>query len=232
MYEKFIDEVSNAPIWNSWIVSHRNGDTAIGKTFEDILHIKENNNPEADLHGVEIKAKRAYSDSSITLFTARPCYPPKATKYLINSYGYYSEDNSEKRFYSTLLYNRVTTYNDTGLSIGIDDSLNVIANDEAIVRWEYDRLKKITSKKLPAMGFVTADSRVIQDHEEFYYRELELMWGFSFDRFLKAIKNKQISIDFRAKLKNGRVRDHGTAFRISKNYLKNLYEFHDIIKGN
>lgn len=62
-----------------FIKSHRSNNTGIGKTFEDICGIIENNFDAADFEGIEIKSHRAMSNSYITLFTKSPTYPVKNT---------------------------------------------------------------------------------------------------------------------------------------------------------
>lgn len=52
-----------------FIPSHRTHDTGIGKTFEDLIGIIENNERRPDLNGYEIKTKRETSTSYSTLFT-------------------------------------------------------------------------------------------------------------------------------------------------------------------
>jgi len=224
MHDRFKEVMESSNVWNRWIPSSRSGDTAIGKTFEDIIGITENNSPDADLHGVEIKSKRKSScASAITLFTARPCYPPKATRGLIEKYGYFNEEN-EKRFYSTLMMDRDTSYGDSVLTVGLSDrTVNILDGANPVVHWTHERLEKIANRKISALGFVTGDSRKIDGREEFRYTGLQLLWGFSFDRFIQAMYDKKISIDFRAKMVGNRVRDHGTGFRIQQQHLEYLF---------
>lgn len=70
-----------------FIPSHRTHDTGIGKTFEDLIGIIENNERRPDLNGYEIKTKRETSTSYSTLFTKSPSYPKRANAYLRNRYG-------------------------------------------------------------------------------------------------------------------------------------------------
>lgn len=70
-----------------FIPSHRTHDTGIGKTFEDLIGIIENNERRPDLNGYEIKTKRETSTSYSTLFTKSPSYPKRANAYLRDRYG-------------------------------------------------------------------------------------------------------------------------------------------------
>ena len=59
-----------------FVSSNRVHDTGIGKTFEDLMNIAENNIKNADYKGVlELKSKRALSESMVTLFTKSPTFP-------------------------------------------------------------------------------------------------------------------------------------------------------------
>src|SRR3989338_2425166 len=68
---------------NGFIESHRTHNTGIGKTFEDMIGIVENNSSLADYQGIlEIKSKRDLSKSMLTLFTKSPSSPKGANSYL------------------------------------------------------------------------------------------------------------------------------------------------------
>jgi hypothetical protein len=226
MHEKFIQAIHELPEWGNWVKATRTGDTAIGKTFEDLMGIVENNSPEADFHGVEIKTKRATSDSLLTLFTARPCWPLKASRGIVERFGYIREDEPDepcvKRFYQTLYSNK-----NNGSNLNIipsNDGVNLECDGEPIAIWNTERLYKISNRKLSALGFVLADTRKIHGYEEFLFREATLLWNFSYDKFIQAIIDGKVSIDFRVKIHENRLRDHGTAFRIMKEHLSLLYE--------
>jgi hypothetical protein len=59
-----------------FVPSNRTHDTGIGKTFEDLIGVQENNNLLVDYKGVlELKSTRTSSISMVTLFTKAPTYP-------------------------------------------------------------------------------------------------------------------------------------------------------------
>ena len=69
-----------------FIESHRTHNTGIGKTFEDLVNVVENNKQEVDyLNELELKSSRELSKSMITLFTKVPSHPPKANTLLTRS---------------------------------------------------------------------------------------------------------------------------------------------------
>ena len=55
-----------------WVKTHRNGQTGIGKTLEDLLEIEENNIQGPDFGEYELKSARKNSNSMLTLITKSP----------------------------------------------------------------------------------------------------------------------------------------------------------------
>ena len=102
-----------------FVPTHRTGDTGIGKTLEDLLHIKENNIPLHDIQGVaELKAYRKNAKSMLTLFTLEPL--PKGgnrDRMLLDNFGYSKRDNGRsKELHSTLSCKR---YNNQSLKLSV-----------------------------------------------------------------------------------------------------------------
>ena len=67
LLSKFID-IRN----KGYIKSIRKGSTGVGATFEYCIGKKEDSLEEPDFYGVEIKVRRAYSKSKISLFNYAP----------------------------------------------------------------------------------------------------------------------------------------------------------------
>ena len=85
--ESFINDFKKVFLLG-YVPSHRKHNTGIGKTFEDLMDIQENNLSTADYKGhIELKAQRALTGSMLTLFTKSPSYPPGANSYLRENYG-------------------------------------------------------------------------------------------------------------------------------------------------
>ena len=91
MYNKVIDGFKKdfLAIKNKgYVPSNRLHDTGIGKTFEDLMQIVENNNHLADYKGIlELKSKRALSESMFTLFTKSPSFPKGVNSKIREKYG-------------------------------------------------------------------------------------------------------------------------------------------------
>jgi len=200
-----------------FIKTHRHGDTGIGKTLEDLLGIKENNIPLPDIGGVaELKSCRKNAKSMMTLFTLEPL--PKGgnrDKLLLNNFGYSKRDNNRsKELHSTLSCKR---YNNQNLRLSVEkDKIRVKGKGKRInIFWDMKSVRNKFNKKLPALVYVLADTKIIKDDEYFHFNEAYLLENFDFELFKKRVRADDIVVDFRMYYRpNGSVRNHGTGFRV------------------
>jgi len=201
-----------------WIKTHRKGNTGIGKTLEDLLGIKENNIPGPNAAMIELKATRKNASSMITLFTKSPL-PKGANTILLERYGYESpRGNKRKELHITISAKEFNNIKGgPGLKIDIKGSrVNIINIDnEVLGYWERETLRDSFERKLPKLLFVRADARGSNSNEEFWFNEAWLLSGFDFNSFVQVLEEGIILIDIRiGQYPNGRLHDHGTAFRI------------------
>ena len=205
-----------------FVPTHRVGDTGIGKTLEDLLHIKENNIPLHDIAGVaELKAYRRSAKSMLTLFTLEPL--PKGgdrDRMLLDNFGYSKRDNGRsKELHSTLSCKR---YNNQSLKLSVaGDKIRVQGKGKRLnIYWDIESVQKKFGDKLPALIYVLADTKEIKGKEHFHFNEAYLLSGFDFELFKKMTKKDHIVVDFRMYYRqNGSVRNHGTGFRVKINKL-------------
>jgi hypothetical protein len=85
--------------------------------------------------------------------------------------------------------------------------------------WGFEDLKYEIGSKISNCFYVIADSKTEAKHEFFLYRELYILSGFSFERFVKCIEDGAVLIDFDARTGH----NHGTKFRIRQGHWKDLY---------
>ena len=210
-----------------FVQTHRTGDTGIGKTLEDLLHIKENNIPLHDIQGVaELKAYRKNAKSMLTLFTLEPL--PKGgdrDRMLLDNFGYSKRDNGRsKELHSTLSCKR---YNNQSLKLLVaGDKIRVQGRNKRLnIYWDIESVEKKFDDKLPALVYVLADTKEIKGKEHFHFNEVYLLRDFNFELFKKMVKKDQIVVDFRMYYRpNGSVRNHGTGFRVKINKLYNCFK--------
>jgi len=210
-----------------FVKTHRTGDTGIGKTLEDLLGIQENNIPLHDISDVaELKACRKDATSMLTLFTLEPL--PKGgdrDRLLLDNFGYSKRDNQRsKELHSTLSCKR---YNNQGLKFSVEkDKIKVQGKGKRLnIYWAMESVEKKFHDKLPALVYVLADRKIIDNAEYFHFNEAYLLTDFDFELFKKMVKKDEIVVDFRMYYRpNGSVRNHGTSFRVKINKLYRAFK--------
>ncbi len=221
-YSELIQELKKIKE-KGFVMTHRLGDTGIGKTLEDLLGIEENNFAGPDGIETELKAARKNTASMLTLFTKSPL-PPRINSVLLSDLGYPDKEGSYKKILHTTI--EVGSFNTlrgkTGLKVGIEkDRVVILISNNGkksgipTPYWDKETLKKSFEKKYPQLLYVKADARGSGVEEEFHFNEAWLMRGFDFDNFLKLLKERTIKVDIRiGQYPDGRPHDHGTGFRI------------------
>lgn len=219
-----------------YVKSHRSNNTGIGKTFEDLMGIDENNVADVDfMDFIEIKSKREASQSMLTLFTKSPDYPVGSNKYLCDTYGMIDETTGLKRLHTTISGKEYNTFGgDIGFKLRVDctaeriyisiKSLNTNEILEEKVYYTFETLQKIISKKCANIAFVNADSKITNGIEYFKFTDVQLLTGLTFEKFLDGIREGHILYDirigtYRSGRMRGRPHDHGSGFRIKKDYI-------------
>ena len=86
--------------------------------------------------------------------------------------------------------------------------------------WGLEDLKYAIGQKIKNCFYIVADTKIESSHEYFYYKELHILSGFSFDKFLDCIDEGALLIDFDARTGH----NHGTKFRLVQGYWSHLYE--------
>lgn len=220
-----------------WIPSGRAKDNvgSVGNTLEDLLGIKENNLPLADAGEWELKSQRSGTSSLTTLFHFEP-WPRTArvvARILLPKYGWpHKTEHGEMSFRVTMSGDR---YTDRGFKVIVDrtqqrlridfDASRVDAHHADWLRqverktglgkidpepyWFFNKLEEKARPKLRNCFYVTAETRVSNNKEEFRYDSLLMLQNFSFNRFLDAIEKGIVLVDFDAKT----THNHGTKFR-------------------
>ena len=216
-----------------WIKTHREGNTGIGKTLEDILGIKENNMPIPNGVRTELKSARKNASSMLTLFTKSPS-PARVNSVLLDRFGYPSDNKKgTKRLETTVNaidFNKIR--GKTGFKISVrKDRVNLIIKGGKIVGyWDKETLKNAFERKLPKVLYVKADTRGRGSQEEFWYNEAWLLSGFDFNNFIRLIKDGVILVDIRiGQYSNGKPHDHGTGFRVLPDKLEMCFTHRDRI---
>lgn len=226
-----------------FIESHRSHNTGIGKTFEDLVNVVENNKQEVDyLDELELKSSRELSQSMITLFTKAPSHPPQANTLLRLKFG--KDDKGQKILHTTIPGNKFNTFlGRYGFKLNINEKekrIYILVKDlksDTLIDFEcyytFEDLKKIIDKKSKNIAFVTAKIKKEDEKEFFHFEKAILLTGLTFDKFLKAIKEGDIFYDirigvYRSGKNKGNTHDHGSGFRIRKNKIRQVFKVSEI----
>jgi hypothetical protein len=230
-----------------WIPNARPGNAGgIGNTLEDLLGITENNLPIPNAAEWELKCQRIGTSSLTTLFHMEPS--PRAIKFVPNlllpSYGWKHESlPAEMSFRQTI---NGLSRTDRGFKVIVDRIVNkvLISFDSHAVDsrhhkwlksvkkriglgelkpqpyWGFDDLFHKAGTKLLNCFYVRAQAKRESGNEFFWYKHIVILQKFSFDKFLKAIENGSVLVDFDARSGH----NHGTKFRLRQDRLPDLYD--------
>ncbi len=231
-YREMLDKLKKIKAMG-FVKTRRAGNTGVGKTLEDLLGIKENNIPGPNGRMIELKSARKDAKSMLTLFTKSPL-PEKANSVLLEKFGYETEEERGKKSLHTTInaadYN--TIKEDVGFKIGLKSDRIVILdkNKNVLGYWDKETLKKSFERKLPKIMYVKADAKGDGENEEFWFNEAWLLGEFSFDNFMKMLKDKTILVDIRiGQYPDGRPHDHGTGFRVMPSKLDLCFQHRERI---
>lgn len=220
----------------NWVPSVRKGPTGIGRTFEQLLSIQENNLNIPDYNGIEIKTKRHYSNAYTTLFN---CNPINNIEEIKNKYGYPDKVLPQYK----VLNNSIFSNNFTRVNPNFYFRLHVNRQEKRIYLYIYNKSKKLINTdtywtfeslktklaKTKYLGFILALRKINSGKEYFKYYKLNIYKLKSFNQFIKLIGNSTIRITFkigvfRTGQREGQTHNHGVGFDIKENDLSQLYD--------
>lgn len=85
--------------------------------------------------------------------------------------------------------------------------------------WGFNDLFHVLGIKLKNCFYIKAQTKKIEGVEYFWYKEIYMLSGFDQDRFIMALENCKLLVDFDARTGH----NHGTKFRARKDILPELY---------
>lgn len=225
----------------TWYLTHRNGDTGIGKTFEDLLDKKEDNFQLPDYGDIELKA-HLDNDSLITLFTKSPNLPRGINTFIRNTYGYSEGSSNIKVLHSTVPSGRLTFNSKSQHYFSIrnnqkNQSVDLVVFDkdkheitsDVDAKWSYKALNKVLINKMPnKLVIILTDKKVINEKTYYNYKSM-FVTSIRLSNLLEALNAGCVYVDLRlgaykSGKNKGKTHDHGTGFRIS---LPNLFKYTD-----
>lgn len=230
-YRSFLNNIN---VWNTYYKTERPGPTGIGKTWETLNQVDENNSTGSDLKGLELKAKRATTKSPLSMFTLNPVCSmggPVIGR-LVDEYGKPHRNRpNDLSLHKTMRVGEVKMPNGYMVELACDSAgLTLRDNSGAtLAHWSVGALS-VGVKKIETMALAYADVRGKGEDESFRYRSVIHYSGLNMDRFLDAMVAGFVVVEFRAAYNNGVLRDRGTGFRIAKKNLSRLYQNTHVIR--
>jgi hypothetical protein len=213
---------------------------AVGNTLEELLGVKENNLPIANLGGRwELKAQViSKNQKSYLTFLHNEPYPREAnivSEILLPKYGWPSKSHAnEMSFRGTLSGNRYTNrgfkidVNRIEERVYIDFNCDEVKKSKKEYEWlaEVERragLGQITPQphwtfatmkevlaKCQNLVYVVASKKKIGSDDYFHYYDANIFHSLVFDKFIEGLENGIILADFDART----THNHGTKLRI------------------
>ncbi len=226
-----------------YVKTVRNGPTGIGTTFEYLLGKSQESFEIPDFYGIEIKTKRSYSKSYITLFNAVPTGSHfHETKRLRDSYGYPSKKDKLLKELHTDVYSKrmvkVGLWYYFQLEINYEQKkiiLLIYNYQKKLIDnstyWDFDILKEKLERKLQVLAVVKAWPNRINHTEYFKYYKMNIYILRDYNHFIKAIENGFIKISLKIgsydKLeKYGKIKEHGVGFSIREEDLLKIFDIY------
>lgn len=228
-----------------WVPSNRTHDTGIGKTFEDLMGIVENNNFLADYKDVlELKSSRELAQAMVTLFTDAPTFPKKVNSVLREKYGQKDAEFGVKIVHTTFSAVKFNSFvGKYGFKLDVDEANKKIfiriknlqsdKLDGLEIYYTFDDLKEIIEKKCKYIAYIKAQSKKDGSKESFRFVHASLLSGLTFEKFIDCVKNGLIVYDirlgvYRSGKNKGKAHDHGSGFRVLKNNLNKVFKTEEL----
>lgn len=238
-FKKDFEEVRDL----GFVESHRTHNTGIGKTFEDLVNVKENNRQEVDyLDELELKSSRELSGSMVTLFTKSPSHPQGANTELRLNFG--KNEEGLKILHTTIPGDKFNTFlGKYGFKLEVKEEekrIYILIKDlksDILLDFEcyytFKDLEKIIKNKLKNIVFIAAKHKVENGRELFHFEKAILLTGLTLNKFLKGIKEGLILYDirigaYRSGKNKGKTHDHGSGFRIKKYGIRKIFDISKI----
>ena len=223
-----------------FVKSSRIHNTGIGKTFEDLAGIKENNKAAPDYGHIEIKTYRDNSESCVTLFSKNPDQPKRVNSVLRERFGYKDVNFNIKvlhvPFFADKYYPIRSGYGFKLIPDDVDERLRISIQslqtgqiDPLEIFFRYETIRKAVTVKTSHLLLVGATRRQGVNGEEFHFNRMKLLSGAGYDRFMELLREGTIQVEIRLGVygsgKNiGKRHDHGSAFRIYKRDVPSFFK--------
>lgn len=210
---------------NGFVKSMRKGNTGVGYTLESLLGIDENNDASADIDDrIELKAKRKTGKARVTSFCQSFLWLRDKRKTILE----YGNKLNDKRinFYVNLRHGPKSSRG-LGLKINSDSVFITNKEDENIAELPIEVIVFRFRQKFKELVLVSAESEKKRgEPEEFWYNEAYHCKDLSKENIINLLNSGKITFETRMWLnpETGKLRDRGTAVRLTDRWTKELFD--------
>ena len=228
-----------------YIKSTAKGTAVVGITFENYLGKKADSYSIPDYHGIEIKTKRAYSKSYITLFGMSPNgITTNEANRLLENYGYTKKNSKNKKcLYSEVICNALNSagikyyfklrldYSQKSLFLQVYNQQKQLIEES--IYWNFSDIQIRLYNKLTYLAYILAWPKIINGEEYFKYYSIKFYVLKDFSIFLDLLEKGHIKIIIaltntsNSKF-NNRLSSHKISFAINPEYLSTLFYLYNI----
>jgi hypothetical protein len=206
-----------------WIKSNRHHDTGIGKTLEDLLHIKENNIALPDFGVMELKSQRINTPSMLTLFTKSP--EGVTNTEIRERFGYPDSEFPKIKILHQTIDNGRKNAKGFDLALNKRAGKLLVKKDNKLIGYYW--LDFLKSKAIDKIGngliMVLAETKRKNGKEYFYYKKGFILKNIDPTKFLTHSKyDIRLGVYHSGPL-IGKPHDHGSAFRLTAKSIPELF---------
>lgn len=221
-----------------YVKSINNNLSGIGNTLEKELGLSNNSFEIPDYLDYEIKARRSFSNSFITLFSSVPdgIFEIKRIK---DNYGYPDKiirnekvlngdvyGNKKNNIGINYLFQLYVDYTNEKIILNIYNKYGKLVDNLSF--WSFDTIKEKLQRKVKKLALVDAWPKKINNDFYFNYYKVRFYELKDFNCFIKLIEKGIIKVTFRIGIyrsgpKFGQTHDHGSGFEIQEKNITKLF---------
>jgi len=140
----------------------------------------------------------------------------------VKKYGYVDE-MGRYALYSTVKMD-VNSHQLKFSIVHANEKIEIEKQSIPIAFYQYTDIKKRLEEKLNETAFIAAQNRGTGISEEFHYRTLTYCMNPSVSSFVSLLASGYVMLELRMHIgASGTVRNHGSAFRVMKNRIPDLF---------
>lgn len=215
------------------------GTAAVGRTFEDLLKIKENSFQYPDYFGIEIKCFSREPKDFITLLSMEPeSKEGNIIRNIAEKYGYPDKEyfnmnilntsvSGDKIYNISIRYKAGIYFDSNNLYILVKDRYGRLVDSTA--KWSIERIRDTFEDKCSYLAVVDATKKTYNGVLYVKYTDLKIYKFKGIEYWLNELNRGNARISFKVSInksgyKKGERHNHGTSFQIRYDAIDKVFE--------